>query len=298
MEGDAQEHNLSFERPDPDSQDYVIAWGMRKWPDSNHCKIGVAETGFFFQASFIDTIGNYQNNSLNTALGYKAMKEYRRPGPNAVEALLKDKHPSRTSKFNAAFGDPGTENLETWTKGPILALQNPGDRSVLAVGSKQDYMNFVEEVCSTFKGDLLIKLHPWNSGENRTIFEDIAKPHGCTIAKFPIDKIKGAPWVILYNSGFSIDCLLREVPVVQYAPGTFFSCPGITYSAGSAHKEPWMIDNSPTDFHSLPNFLFYKYCFHQQMPAKAFEEMVRHYATSKELFPMLLDHSYAQYQHL
>jgi hypothetical protein len=73
-EEEAKELGLTFEQPlknEGGVENYVIQWGLNSYIPNYGAKYGVMETGFFHEASFIDTVGNYQSLSLNIADGYR-----------------------------------------------------------------------------------------------------------------------------------------------------------------------------------------------------------------------------------
>jgi len=101
--------------------------------------------------------------------------------------------------------------------------------------------------------------------------------------------IEKAEFCIGYNSTFAVDALLRGVPYVQFGMGTFFNAYGVIWSKGSFPSSIEPI----SDAYKLVDFLIHRFCFNQQMESEKFAAMVKHYAHSNEMFPMIDEFSYA-----
>lgn len=265
--------------------DYVIAWGNKPYTPQYGFRYGVMETGFFYNASFIDTVGNYQSLSLNTYLGYKAVADFNLAGRKSAKNLIFSAPANKQSKYNPVYNESGIDEWE----GPILILQNPMDRSILSVTSREGYLQFIKDACKFYGKNLFVKFHPWNSNEIYRELESIVKPYGCQYGKARMEIILKSEFCIGYNSTFAIDALLRDVPYVQYAMGTFFSAYGIIYSEG---EFPTSI-KAITDAYKLPDFLIHKYCFNKTMNKDKMAAMFKHYANSTKMFPMIDEFSYA-----
>lgn len=254
---------------------YMIAWG-----DPVHkCKMGVMETGFFWDAMHLDTIGLYAHSSLNTPSARQMILGYRAPKP-AADIVLRGKLPPSKYRQQA--------QKATW-RGVVLALQNPTDRSVHRGSSSADYYRFVEEACMHYKRHLFLKLHPWNTGEVETRFREMASNNGCSIGRVDHSVIESCKFVLVYNSTFVVDCLIRGVRVAQYAPGYFYQCPGVEYSA---RQLPDAVADSRVDGHKLCDFLVWRYCFSQANTTGKLVEIFRSFAGSNEMFPLTEEHSY------
>lgn len=261
--------------PKDDSDCYFLAWG-----DPIHkCKSGIVETGFFWDAMHIDTIGLYAHSSLNTPQGRSSIMSFNAP-KSAADIVLRGRLP--TSKYRQA-------NEKVIWKGVVLALQNPTDRSIHRGSSTADYYEFVEKACRLYGRHLFLKLHPWNTGEVEARFRELALAYGCRIGRVDHSVIELAKFVLVYNSTFVVDCLIRGVPVVQYAPGYFYQCPGVHYSSFQLPDEA--VSNKEDGF-KLCDFLVWRYCFSQAMPIKRIVEVFRAYANSAEMFPMPEELSY------
>ena len=237
------------------------------------------ETGFFWDALHIDTIGLYSHCSLNTPAAFQAILGFRAPKP-ATDVVLRGRLPA--SKFQQAG-----EAVE-W-KGVVLALQNPTDRSIHRGSSTADYFRFVEAAAAYYKQHLFLKLHPWNSGATESRFVEIANTHGCRIGRANHRVIEGCKFVLLYNSTFVVDCLLRGVRVAQYAPGYFYQCPGVSYTA---FQLPDDVTDQCDAGYRLCDWLVWRYCFYQGMSVDKFVAVCALYADSPELFPMTEELSY------
>tara|TARA_R110002051_G_scaffold72144_6_gene130470 strand:- start:727 stop:1647 length:921 start_codon:yes stop_codon:yes gene_type:complete len=287
-EEEANKFGLTFEKSRFKHKDYVIYWGSQPYNPDFADSYGVMETGFFNDGCFIDTVGNYHTSSLNSRQAYNEIAAFDLSGRKSARDLILSRPEHLQSKYNAAFG-PVKEVEENI----ILALQNPGDRSIYSVSNRRSYMEFVDECCRFYGKSLFVKMHPWNSNEKYDELADIAKKHGCNFGKAPVSVIEGKEFVISYNSTFAVDCCLRGVPVVQYQMGTFYNCFGIHYSNQSF---PVKINPIP-DAHKLCDFLIYKYCYNKQMDKDLFVHMVRDFSTSTKMFPMTDPYCYATNMH-
>jgi hypothetical protein len=243
----------------------------------------VIEAGFFWQAAHLDTIGMYQQSSLCTPQALREIEKFNAPVP-ALDILEQSSH---SSKY------PQGEDLNVpdhWDK-VVLASQNPYDRSIRAVGSPNDYFTFYENACKHYGKNLFIKLHPWNSGEVGDKLRKIAADNGVTAAKVNHRIIKNCQFVLVFNSTFSVDCMIRGVPVAQYAPGYFYQNPAVNYTN-------WKFPNKVSvdkDFgFKTCDFLMWRYCFDHSMPGEKWVEMFKQVAKSKEMFPIPEEFCYAR----
>lgn len=283
-EEEASEYGLTFDLNNENS--YVVYWGLQPYRPNFGTKYGVMETGFFNEAAFIDTIGNYQTSSLNTKKAYDEIANFDLKGRKTAKEIIFKLPANRQSKFNPSY----KENKEkiNW-KGIVLALQNPSDRSILSVTSTNMYYNFVEECCKFYGNNLFLKMHPWNSGETYNRLASIAQKYNCNYGKTDMGIIEQCEFVIAYNSTFAIDCLLRGVPYVQFGLGTFYNTFGVHFSNYTLPVNITKITNAE----KLCDFLIYKYCFNKKMSKENFSKMIKHYAHSNEIFPMVDEFCYA-----
>lgn len=263
---------------------YCIFWGSYgAVQPQRYDKHGVMETGFFNDARFIDTVGEYQTLSLNTKAGYDAVEGFELKGRKSARDIIASLPPNKRSKFNPNYGSD-----ISW-EGPVLACQAPRDRSILRVSTTHKYYEFIEKACKYYGKELFVKAHPWNNNEIYDKLGAIASKYGCEFGKTNLSLIDKAKFVIAYNSTFAVDCMLRGVPFAQYERGTFYNTYGITYTGQTLPDEV----QAPESYEQLPNFLIHKYCFHGGMSKDKFIKMIRHYANSNELFPMTDEYSYA-----
>jgi hypothetical protein len=175
-------------------------------------------------------------------------------------------------------------------KGIVLACQNPTDRSVERITNSQKYYQFLTDACKFYGKSLFVKLHPWNSGDKGDKIRAIADQHGCLSGKIGHRIIKNCEFVLVFNSTFVVDCLLRGVPVAQYAPGAFYQVDPVRYTA---YELPRHVDTDRELAGKVCDFLMWRYCFYGKMDAKKTVRMLEHYAESRELFPMTDEYCYA-----
>lgn len=271
---------------DPGEEQYVIFWGVKNSAADFFTRYGVMEAGFFSGGAFIDTVGNYQTSSLNTKDAYKLVESFDLAGRKSAKDIITNLPPNNRSKYSQTV----ESHLPTEWSGPVLASQIPRDRSIRAVTTPSKYMEFVENCCKYYGKNLFVKLHPLSRGELYNTFIDMAKKYNCTVGKADVSIIDNCEFVISYNSTFAVDCLLRNKPYVQYGLGTFYNAYGVIYSAGTF---PHSVENKE-DGQQLCNFLIHKYCFNKiTMSREKYANMVKHYSTSKDLFPMTDEFSYA-----
>lgn len=264
--------------------DFVFYWGEKPLQYEYGKKYFVIESGFFNEGYFIDTYGGNQFCSLNTKIGNEAVKNFKLLNRKSAKDIIFSLPPHKRSKFNAEHG-----NIKEIKADVVLALQNPSDRSIMSVTNKITYYQFVEDCCKFYGKNLFVKMHPWNNGEIYEKFVGIAEKYGCSYGKASINIIKDCHFVISYNSTIAIDCLLRSVPYVQYGLGSFFNAHGITFSNHSFPTEASLID----DHQNLCDFLIYKYCYYKGMTKEKFADMIKHFISSDDIFPMIDEFSYA-----
>lgn len=264
--------------------DYTVYWGLNTTKLNVHNKYGVMETGYFHNAAFIDTLGGYQNSSLNTKYAYDEISNFNLAGRKSAKEIISSLKPSMQSKYNPAHG-----RKEAFDQQIVLACQNPADRSITYPYSKKVYMDFVEKCCKFYGKNLFVKLHPWNSNEAAVPFYEIAKKYNCEIDKCHLSLLEGKEFVISFNSTIAVDCCLLNTPHVNYALGTFWNCFGVHYSN---HTFPTAI-NRLENYQKLPDFLIHKYCFDKNMDKDLYVKMLTHYSSSNDIFPMIDIFSYA-----
>jgi hypothetical protein len=283
-EEEAKKLGLTYQSNNP-GEDYIIYWGLNNHRMHAHKKFGVMETGYFNDAAFIDTVGSYQGCSLNTKFGYDAVANFDLAGRKSAKEIIFNLKAHQQSKYNANHGGALSFDQEI-----ILACQNPTDRSIGYPNSQKKYWEFIEECCKFYGNKLFLKLHPWNTNEKATPFLDLASKYKCGAAKFAMSSICNKKFVISFNSTMAIDCVLRDVPYVQYAMGTFWNAFGVHYSNYQLPTEVEPIAGAD----KLADFLIHKYCYYKNMSDKnKFLNMLKHYAASDDIFPMTDEFSYA-----
>tara|TARA_B100001564_G_C20639467_1_gene671345 strand:+ start:590 stop:1498 length:909 start_codon:yes stop_codon:yes gene_type:complete len=280
---DAYKYNFSFVH-DVDA-DYSIYWGLPTTKLHMHKKFGVMESGFFWDGMFIDTVGSYQNSSLNTKMGYDAVKNFKLGSRKSAKEIIFSKPINQQSKYNAVHGTP-----EQFSQKIVLACQNHKDRSIGYPHNQDKYYEFIESCCKYYGKDLFVKLHPWNTNENADFYLYTAKKYNCSINKCHMGLLKNAEFVISFNSTIAIDCVLMDVPYYQYAMGTFWNAFGVNFTG---YKLPKKI-KPVKDAHKLADFLIYKYCYSKKMSQDKYANMLRHFARSSEIFPMTKEFCYAE----
>lgn len=256
--------------------DYYLAWG----DPVNKTKYGVSETGFFWDAMHIDTNGLYSNCSLNTPQAQKMIDEFKAP-KSATDIILNGRLPK--SKYTQAGGD-------VYWDGVVLALQNPSDRSIHRGSSTEDYYRFVEGACKFYNRNLYLKLHPWNSGDVEKRLTEIANKYGSIIGRANHSVIENCKFVLVYNSTFAVDCLIRGVKVAYFAPGYFWQTKAVQYTN---YQYPDDINTNVDNGYKLCDFMIYKYLFNQGMNIEKWINMLKHFSISKELFPINDEFCYA-----
>lgn len=254
-----------------------IGWGSLL----NGKKSYAMETGFFWDAAHIDSHGLYMHSAFNTHDGVKEYKQFNSP-KSSIDIISDSGLVS--SKYRQADYDVDWD-------GVVLALQNPGDRSVLSCGSAEDYYKFVEGACQYYKNRLFLKAHPWNIGDVFERIKSYSDKHNCRIEKCNHSVLKHCEFVILYNSTFCVDCFVRGVPVAQFAPGYFYQTGAVHYTKGDYHVS---LNKDCVELgKQLADFIIWKYCFNIRMPKDMWLDMIKTLERSQDLFPLPLDLSYA-----
>jgi hypothetical protein len=256
--------------------DLVISWGG----PVNGSKNWVMETGFFWDACHID-IGLYKNSLLNTIRGKEAIDNFKSP-KSAIDVI--NESGLKNSKYRQV-------NYSLLWDGVVLALQNPGDRSVLSAGSKEDYYSFVEGACIKYNRHLLLKAHPWNTGEVFERLKSYSDKYGCRIEKTDHECLKNCKFVLVYNSTFAVDCFVRGAKVAQYAPGYFYQTDAVTYTN---YYYPDDVNDTCNYGYKLADFLIHRYCLYNSMSTDEWVIFLKHLYNSKDLFPVTEEFSYAR----
>lgn len=256
---------------------YFINWG-ENLHGTNH---GVIETGFFSDAIHIDRHGLYPFASFNLNSTRKIIDSYQ---------SLK----TARSLFEEGFLQPKFQQYPLkykWT-GVVLMCQHPTDRSILKAGTTRQYFDFIEESCKYYGKNLLLKVHPVNSDEIMETVKNIANKYDSTVDRISMDVINTCEHVIVYNSTAVVDCLIRNIPVLQYAPGYFWKSGTVDFS-DRILRSPTSPDH--TFNQKFCDFLIWKYCFHKMNSMSIWNEIFNCYATAKVDFPLPEKYSYANF---
>lgn len=261
---------------------FRVYWGGLSIPGAPSV---ILETGFFWQAAHLDTTGLYQHSSLCTPQALREIEKFQAP-ESAADIVFGQKQFSKYSQGE----DPEVKGNDFNWSGVVLALQNPVDRSIRSVTSPANYYKFVKDACKFYGDNLFIKLHPWNSGEKGDKLRAIAEQYGCRAAKINHRIIEKCKFVLVFNSTFSVDCMLRGIPVAQYAPGYFYQNPAVAYAE---YTFPTEIKTDIEFGRKTCDFLIWRYCFDHSMPAEKWVRMFEHFSKSKKLFPMTEEFCYA-----
>ena len=265
-------------RNNPDN--FIVSWG-----DTIHqSRCAVIETGFFWDAIHIDSVGLYEKASFNFPLARKHVESF------DVETSfhqLQSKGLTRTK-----FGQ-SCESIE-WD-GVVIAAQHPGDRSIWKAGSTGDYHRFLDEACAYYKSKAFIKLHPVIMGNTSEldIVRSIAQKHGSQCGHVGFSVMDKADMVLVYNSTFAVDAIAAGKHVVQYAPGYFWQSGVVQYTGRSITNKVELCDQ--TYISKFLDFLVWKYCFHKLTPMDKIAHIVKAFASSKELFPLPQELSFASF---
>jgi hypothetical protein len=256
---------------------YFISWG-ENLHGTNH---GVLETGFFSNSVHIDRHGLYSFASFNL---------------NTTRQLIESYQPLATARdmFNEGLLQPKFRQCSlkyTWDK-IVLMCQHPTDRSILKAGTTRQYYEFIEQACKYYGKNLLLKVHPVNSKEIIERIKSIAIKYDSFVDEISMDVVNTCEYVIVYNSTAVVDCLLRNVPVLQYAPGYFWKSGTVDFS-DRTFRTPQQPNHSFNQ--QFCNFLVWKYCFYKLSPMSTWNEILNCYATAKEDFPLPEKYSYANF---
>lgn len=256
----------------------AISWGgEKKFPGRE----AFCESGFFYHSLHIDTYGLYHKSIFNTKPGTYEWRHY-----NA-----RDSAASILQRANVPDTKYGQKKPDIEWAGPVLALQRPRDRSVWVVGTPEEYYQFVEGACKYYGKNLFLKEHPCGANE-RPRWQQLANKYGCGIGKVGHGILNTCEFVLAYNSTIIVDCLIRGIPVMQYAPGYFYKTGAVDYTNRS-YKSNCQFNRSLGT--QLANFLIWKYCFSANLPDNLLCELLRAFRDNPyKAFPLPEGLSYAQ----
>ena len=174
----------------------------------------------------------------------------------------------------------------------MFAAQNPKDRSVRAVSTTEEYWRFYEKACKYYGKSLLVKLHPWNNNEVELAMRAISGKYECQCHKCGHGCLSKCDHVVLFNSSFAVDCMLRGVRVKQGYPGYFYKTDAVTYCSGDITLP---LNDTRDAGYTVANFLAWRYCFSMDISLDVWKDILRAFAHSQETFPLKEHLSYAHY---
>lgn len=259
---------------------FILSWGE----PTNQSRNAIIETGFFEDAIHIDSVGLYENASFNFAFAQKKIESF--------DAKISFREIQSKGLTKPKFFQPQTQI--DWD-GVVIIAQHPGDRSVWRAGSTGDYHRFLDETCAYYGSKAFIKLHPVIIGNHKEleIIYGIAQKYGSQCGNVNSSVINNAEFVLVYNSTFVVDALVAKKHVVQYAPGYFWQSRVAQYSS---RQIPNKIENCEDSYREkFLDFLIWKYCFHKFLHMSDIAKIINKFASSKEVFPLPEDLSYASY---
>jgi hypothetical protein len=243
-----------------------------------------AETGFFSGAMHFDRRGLWERSSFRDDAAMDEVRAYQ-PPPEAKEVMdaicgLGSKYRQPTNSFD-------------WD-GIVLAAQKDNDKSVNFVYDAQwrhKFWPFVEAACKRYGKDLLIKMHPKLDGTQILPFMNVAKRHKCQCEAVNLSVFDKCRFALVFNSTVAVDCWLRGIPVVQYAPGYFSHTGAVTFTNGTFVDEP---GDTKDMARKMLDFLAWRYCFRQDMDNREFVAMLVEMAKAPKdvTFPMPERYSY------
>lgn len=249
-------------------------------------KSGAYESGFWHCAAHIDSCDLWAKSALTKPGAVDQINSFVAP-VSAKEVVFS--HLRVQSKYAQRPFDH-----HKWT-GIVLAGQIPFDRSIQMIGDPygmDDYWDFVEKACAKYKSELLIKLHPLGTDSIKYKTRDIAQKYGCAYGDFGHSVLLDCKFCLLYCSSFSVDCFMRDTPVVQYAPGYFHNTGAVNYF-GRRLPEPDEVIDRQAEADKLINFLIWRYCHSMRADPTITIQILEAYATSNDLFPLPEELSYA-----
>ncbi len=258
--------------------DYFFSWGINA-QDIRH---SVVETGFFKDSMHIDSCGLYDKSSFNFPNARRFIEDYQ--APKSFREL------NKSNEINVKYPQP---NSPVEWDGIVLACQYSRDRSIVSIGSTNDYYVFLEEACRFYGKKLFLKKHPvmiLNKEENN-ILDSLAIKYGCGVGHVGESILNKAESVLVYNSTYVIDALKRKVPVMQYTRGYFWQSGAVDYLGQRlSHKQ-----GSPDYLYidKFLDFLIWKYCFNMKSPIESIVNILKAFESSRDIFPLPEEYSYA-----
>jgi hypothetical protein len=243
-----------------------------------------SETGFFSGAMHFDRRGLWERSSFHDDAAMDEVRAYQPPSEaDAVLAAMR----ANGSKYKQPKHD------YEW-HGVVLAAQKENDKSVRFVYDvkwRDKFWPFVEAACKRYGKDLLIKMHPKLDGTQILPFMNVAKRHKCQCEAVNLSVFDKCRFALVFNSTVAVDCWLRGIPVVQYAPGYFSHTGAVTFTNGTFVDEP---GDTKDMARKMLDFLAWRYCFRQDMDNREFVAMLVEMAKAPKdvTFPMPERYSY------
>ena len=250
----------------------------------NSCSV---ETGFFSGCCHLDKHGLYHKSVLHEPEAQEEINSFEYD-EDIYDLIIEKK--VRGSKYRQP------KKSIDWT-GVVFASQNPNDRSVKAVTKKEIWYEKLEECARYYGKSLLVKLHPWNVKRDNAEekIRRLCEPYGCTVGYFNHSCIENCEFCILGCSSFSVDCMLRGVPVKQLFKGYFHSCDAITFCDGDVTKPLRTDVDVIQKGKQLANFLAQRYCFRMDIPYEGWVSIIKAFyekRNTREPFLLPQEHSY------
>lgn len=261
-----------------DSRREVISWS----------RVAVHETGFWHSSSHADFNGLWAQSSLNYEDTAELVQSFEAP-VSARDITLK------YCKVPTKYSQP--ENAEVLWNGVVLAAQTPNDMSIGSLGPEwnaERYWGFVAEAGRKYGSDLFIKIHPRYGNLPNQRLRSIAKRFGCAVGHCDHSVLNECAFCLVYCSTFAVDCFVRRVPVVQYAPGYFYQTGAVMYVNGLLPK----VDQVRADVDAaerLADFMAWHYCFDGKCEPDRMIQILESFACAEPnvLFPLPESLSYA-----
>jgi capsule polysaccharide export protein KpsC/LpsZ len=242
------------------------------------------ESGFWHYALHVDSRGLWRDSALSKPAARDIIRKYE--APIRCQDIL-----SRLKRYPEKYPQRGSR--EPWD-GVVLAGQMSRDSSIRTVTAKgtRRYWEFVERAVKHYGKRLLIKMHPMSQEQDIWNHTKLARDAGATCEMRDLDCLNGCEFVVVYNSTFAVDALMRGKNVLQYAPGYFSGTEAVTFSDGRFDVE---VQDRREAGQKLVDFLMWRYCWYRHMPDSWKEEMKRCYNESRDLFPLPERLSYGGY---
>lgn len=246
-----------------------------------------AETGFFDGCMHIDKNNLYEKSIIHSP-----------EAQEMIDGFEYDEDIMDLMDFSSSKYKQPDEEID-W-RGVVFASQNPNDRSVKSVTTPQTWWDKLKEACQYYGDQLLIKLHPWNAKKANAeeIIREMSKKYGCTCGYFNHSCIMKCEHVLLGCSSFSVDCMLRGVPVKQIFPGYFHSCKAITYCRDDLKMDIRSDCDVIEEGKKLANFLASHYCFRMDISQREWRKIIMSFYMDRQTnnpFPLPEEISYYSY---